>query len=103
MDKNSYLCKCGHEMGHHFIGKKCLDCNCEQYQGEVITNSLCIFCGLKLNIIESGYKCVHCNLQWSLSEHKDNQNWAVRHIRALEARVQQLETALDILLKKLGV
>jgi hypothetical protein len=75
----------------------------------------CIYCGqivkptgfdkfmVPIGFICTNPDCVNPKKEWTLSEDKDNQNWAIRHIRALEARVQQLETALDILLKKLGV
>ena len=70
----------------------------------------CIKCGSELRCIVNspnepiiGYKCPNCNLEWSLAEHKDNQNWAVRHIRALETRIANLELSMDTLLKKLGV
>jgi hypothetical protein len=66
----------------------------------------CIICGNEIEaILESnpkmepamligGYKCNVCNLQWTLAEHKDNQNWAVRHIRALEAKISELENRI---------
>jgi hypothetical protein len=70
----------------------------------------CIKCGNELATIYDvyqpiilGYKCLNCNLQWTLAEHKDNQNWAVRHIRALEAEIQLLKDQLEQILKKLGV
>ena len=66
----------------------------------------CIKCGNELTISinqQLHYRCEFCNLEWSLAEHKDNQNWAVRHIRALETRIANLELSMDTLLKKLGV
>ena len=60
----------------------------------------CIMCGAELTVILNdskpntstiGYKCTNCKLQWTPAEHKDNQNWAVRHIRALEADNQALK------------
>ena len=61
----------------------------------------CIICGSEVSISDDLIKCLICNLQWTLAEHKDNQEWAVRHIRALEAHVKELQIALDLLLKKL--
>jgi hypothetical protein len=91
----------------------------------------CIKCGKDLQINYNftidppqldSYQCVNSdcelyNQSWSEAEHKDNQDWAVRHIRALEQRVQtlegllsalektQLETneKLELLLQRLGV
>jgi hypothetical protein len=65
----------------------------------------CIICGAELEILTNypeilGYKCSNCNLQWTLAEHKDNQNWAVRHIRALEAQVKELSESILVLQKK---
>jgi hypothetical protein len=82
--------------------------------------AICIKCGwnceplsIGLPFQNTGWKCVNpdCELNttkkdennWTLAEHKDNQTWAVRYIRALEAHVKELQTALDLLLKKLGV
>lgn len=47
-----------------------------------------------------GYKCINpdCeiyNEEWSTAEHKDNQDWAIRHIRALEAENQTLRDEVD--------
>jgi hypothetical protein len=57
-----------------------------------MNNGLCIFCGSELEKNINVCKCLNCNLQWTLAEHKDNQNWAVRHIRALEDQVRLLQT-----------
>jgi len=57
----------------------------------------CIFCG---NIVEVwyddelhrlGWKCSTCDLQWTIAEHKENQSWAVRHIRLLEEEIVLLK------------
>ena len=50
-----------------------------------------------IEILKDGCKCVPCGLEWSLAEHRDNQNWAIRHIRELEAKVDKLEAAIDAL------
>jgi len=76
----------------------------------------CIKCGAELETILDfnrdlqllGYKCVNVdceiyNEQWLISEHKDNQDWNVRHTRALEAELAQMRTDFDALLQKLGV
>ena len=75
----------------------------------------CIKCGQSLvAILEDEthtilqYECVNPNCTefqkpWSIAEHKDNQEWSVRHTRNLEQRVQQLEAALEQILQKLGV
>jgi hypothetical protein len=56
-----------------------------------MNNGLCIFCGSELEKNINVCKCLNCNLQWTLAEHKDNQNWAVRHIRLLESATQALQ------------
>lgn len=77
--------------------------------------NLCIKCGSDVLPIMSNpidickfppigivsYQCINpdCELNttkkdennWSLEKHKDNQNWAVRHIRALETDNQALK------------
>jgi len=85
----------------------------------------CIKCGHELTSIfkengvtipdHVGYQCVNpdCeiyNQSWSVQDNKDNQDWNVRHTRALEQRVQTLEASLkeqqveiSQLLKRLGV
>jgi hypothetical protein len=45
------------------------------------------------------YECIPCGLSWTFEEHKDNQNWAVRHIRELEKQVETFKEILDLLLK----
>lgn len=68
----------------------------------------CIYCGNEIEIVRDpnecviikGYKCTNeaCPnpvKEWTLAEHKDNQNWNVRHTRALEARVSELETIVS--------
>lgn len=61
--------------------------------------SHCIMCG---NIVALGtnVRCETCNLEWLREEHKDNQNWAVRHIRLLEKEVAELKARLDELESK---
>jgi DNA-directed RNA polymerase subunit RPC12/RpoP len=74
----------------------------------------CINCGNKLesiidvakgliNLTILGYKCPVCkmtvdgiekNLEWTAAEHKDNQNWNVRHTRMLEQQVAELQRLL---------
>ena len=52
----------------------------------------CIKCGNAVLLPIGGpIRCEVCNLQWTLAEHKDNQDWAVRHIRQLEQRIATLE------------
>jgi hypothetical protein len=73
----------------------------------------CIKCGQNVIGVLSGthttgYQCVNelCteyNQPWSLADHKDNQDWAVRHIRALEAQLKEQQEAIDLLLQRLGV
>lgn len=64
-----------------------------------------------------GFKCESCGETWSIFEHKDNQDWNVRHTRILEQKVESLTTQLNLqalqilelkenfnlLLEKLGV
>ena len=64
----------------------------------------CIKCGTELAAIMGGnaqfvfpvgYQCPNPECSefekpWSVAEHKDNQDWAVRHIRALEAKYQYI-------------
>jgi hypothetical protein len=50
-------------------------------------------------MIISGYQCVNpdCeiyNQSWSEAEHKDNQDWTIRHIKDLERRILILEDKL---------
>jgi hypothetical protein len=40
------------------------------------------------------FRCPVCNLEWTVAEHKDNQKWNVRHTRALEAQVAELQRLL---------
>jgi hypothetical protein len=64
----------------------------------------CIKCGNKLteyidNEQQSGYiclnqNCIIYNTSWKITDHKDNQEWAVRHIRALEAKISELENRI---------
>lgn len=78
----------------------------------------CIKCGTELNRILNvksplgftiGYECINKECSefghpWTKEEHKDNQDWAVRHIRLLEQKVTDLEskiTELTLLLKDL--
>jgi len=81
----------------------------------------CIKCGHELKIWDDDaistiwYKCMNLDCviykqSWTLSEHKDNQNWTVRHIRALEAENQylkedlvELKTGFEALLSKLKI
>jgi hypothetical protein len=75
----------------------------------------CILCGAELveiyrePTIVVGYYCPNCidkegnQLQWSLSEHKDNQNWAIRHIRLLEQENANLKTKLENLIQQLEI
>jgi len=80
----------------------------------------CIKCGKELipygfPIKLEGYQCNNpdCpeyNKPWTLAEHKDNQNWAVRHIRLLESKTQALEqenadlkTKLENLIQQLEI
>jgi hypothetical protein len=57
--------------------------------------------GLKLPPMNrvSGYKCIPCGIEWDISEHKNDMNWAVRHIRALEDQVEILKETLNLLHK----
>ena len=63
----------------------------------------CIYCGNELEIMREqneyilikGYKCTNeaCPnpvKEWNLAEHRDNQNWNVRHTRALEAEIDTI-------------
>jgi hypothetical protein len=69
----------------------------------------CIICGINVVPIYDNptpysriikYQCPICKdgveqpLEWTASEHKDNQNWNVRHTRALEAQVAELQRLL---------
>ena len=54
----------------------------------------CIKCGNKILYGGMGWICEHCNLTWERKDLKDNQNWAVRHIRALEAKISELENRI---------
>ena len=80
----------------------------------------CIKCSWELKILFdkktlqiTGYECINpaCELNnekkdennWSLAEHKDNQSWAVRHIRALEADNQALKEQITKLQEKVEV
>ena len=71
----------------------------------------CIKCGQELkanwneNVLCVGYTCINSNCEiynqsWSIATHKDNQNWAVRHIRALETQIKELQEALLLLQQK---
>jgi uncharacterized Zn ribbon protein len=53
----------------------------------------CIFCGKELiyNLGDDIVKCESCKLEWTKAEHKDNQDWAIRHTRLLEQRIATLE------------
>jgi hypothetical protein len=64
----------------------------------------CIFCGTEVEwiyapndhicLIPIKIQCLQCGLEWTKAEHKDNQNWNVRHTRALEAQVAELQRLL---------
>lgn len=72
----------------------------------------CIKCGHKLEIMKQpnkineilGYQCINpdCELNttkkdennWTLAEHKDSQEWAVRHIRNSEDEIAYLKTII---------
>lgn len=60
----------------------------------------CIKCGNKILYGGMGWICDHCNLTWERKDLKDNQNWTIRHIRALEAQVKDLQEALLLLQQK---
>lgn len=61
----------------------------------------CIKCGQEIISIEDngiikGFQCVNSSCEefeqpWNLADHKDNQDWNIRHTRILEQRVQTLE------------
>lgn len=72
----------------------------------------CIKCGTELKSIMKengmtipdhvGFQCVNpeCeiyNEQWTIGAHKDNQDWAVRHIRILESKNSILEQRVQML------
>lgn len=68
--------------------------------------SKCVLCGAELEAVLVsdgnlthcvGYQCLNCKLQWTVAEHKDNQHWAVRHIRDLEA--EQTKLTIDFQLE----
>jgi len=78
--------------------------------------SICIKCGwnceplsIGLPFQNTGWKCVNpdCELNnekkaennWTLEKHKDNQEWAVRHMRTLETLVASLEVRIKELEK----
>ena len=70
----------------------------------------CIFCGKTLTWLFDkpdpmqlciGFKCETCNLQWTIEDHKNSVDWAIRHIRSLETAVQSLEKKLDAILKEM--
>jgi len=66
--------------------------------------SKCIICGNELQFTYvgqfAGWKCLNCktkdgtSLEWTLAEHKDNQNWTVRHLRIAEAKIIDLENII---------
>jgi len=69
-------------------------------------------CGAELTVILNdskpntstiGYKCTNCKLQWTLAEHKDNQNWAVRHIRSLETLVSSQDEKIALLENQISI
>ena len=76
----------------------------------------CIKCGSQLvQMYLNDIHVVHCensncelNINkkeennWSLAEHKDNQSWAVRHIRALETQIEILESDNQALKEQLA-
>ena len=68
----------------------------------------CIFCGKDCDFIlnpvhpmglATHIRCVNCNLIWTVEEHKDNQDWNIRHTRLLEQRVQTLESQIKELIE----
>jgi len=64
----------------------------------------CIFCGKTLTWLFDkpdpmqlciGFKCETCNLQWTIEDHKNSVDWAIRHIRSLETAVKELQCDLN--------
>lgn len=58
----------------------------------------CIKCGREVRYFDHDSRaiprkigCDHCHLEWTLADHKDDGDWAVRHIRLLESKTQALE------------
>jgi hypothetical protein len=50
----------------------------------------------------TGYQCINpdCSIfmqPWSIDDHKDNQDWAVRHIRLLEKENDDLKKRIELL------
>jgi hypothetical protein len=69
----------------------------------------CILCGgvlipkhdmNELTII--GFSCPICNIEWTIEEHKEVDNWSVRHIRSLETAVKSMQEALEKLKQFVG-
>jgi hypothetical protein len=65
----------------------------------------CILCGgvlipkhdmNELTII--GFSCPICYIEWNISEHKEVDDWSVRHIRSLETAVKDLKLTLNKIL-----
>jgi hypothetical protein len=76
------------------ITTKCIKCGSElhfEYTEDLPNRIVSIQC--------TNPECSEFNKPWTLAEHKDNQDWAVRHIRALEQRVQTLESQIQQLIK----
>jgi hypothetical protein len=72
--------------------------------------SKCIFCGNDVTFfdydertIPRKVKCEICGIEWDYTEHKDNQNWAIRHIRLLEQENANLKTKLENLIQQLEI
>lgn len=60
----------------------------------------CIICGGEVKLNPNGNdRCLRCDETWDTTELKDNQDWNVRHTRALEQRVQTLEQQIKELLE----
>lgn len=62
----------------------------------------CIKCGHELSCVDEprGWQCVNSSCEeyqhsWTLAEHKDNQDWNVRHTRMLEEEVFLLKERLS--------
>lgn len=75
----------------------------------------CIYCGqivkptgfdkfmVPIGFICTNPDCVNPKKEWTLSEDKDNQNWAIRHIRLLEQENANLKTKLENLIQQLEI
>jgi len=61
-----YCIKCGHELLKTIDSFQCVNIECELNNEKIDENN------------------------WSIENHKDNQNWAVRHIRIIESAIQSL-------------